>query len=230
MDKTANQEPERFKRENRNYSLSNSPQQAGQKKVKEEKTSFFDFIKIIFWALVIIVPIRTFLFPPFFVQGASMEPNFHDGEYLIVNELGYKETKIGIGGKIITVAKPYKELQRGDVVVFRFPLNPREFFIKRVIGLPGEKIELKEGQVIVYNRSQPEGAILDESRYLPNNFSSTKCGSGQCVFELGEKEYLVLGDNRSHSSDSRSWGVLPEKFVIGKVSLRAWPFNRFQVF
>jgi signal peptidase I len=158
-----------------------------------------------------------------------MEPNFHNGEYLIVNELGYKETNISFNGKSVITIKPYKELHRGDVIVFRFPLNPQEFFIKRVIGLPNEKVEIKDGRIMIFNQRQPGGAILDESQYLPNSNFYTSC-NGQCIFNLESDEYLVLGDNRSHSSDSRVWGTLPERFVIGKVLLKAWPFKKFEVF
>jgi len=102
---------------------------------------FWEVIKMVFWVVVIIVPLRVFLIQPFFVQGASMEPNFEDKEYLIVNELGYKTTEVGFayGEKEINffTVKPFKEFARGDVVVFRYPKNPRIYYIKRIIGLPG---------------------------------------------------------------------------------------------
>jgi len=116
-----------------------------------------EIIKIIVLAFVIIVPIRIFLFQPFFVQGASMEPNFEDGQYLIVNELGYKETELGLGNQSLYTVKPFKELNRQEVVVFRYPLDPSKFFIKRVIGLPGEKVEIKNNQVTIYNKIIPMG-------------------------------------------------------------------------
>ncbi len=189
----------------------------------------FDLAKIIFISLVIIIPVRTFLFQPFFVQGASMEPNFHDGEYLIINELGYKKTVVGTEENKFFTVDSFKDFSRGDVVVFRYPKNPEEYFIKRVVGLPGEKIEIKDGEVIVYNEKNPSGGILDEERYLKDSAHETEC-SGACVFELKNDEYLVLGDNRDHSSDARRWGTLPKDYVIGKVLLRAWPLNEIKFF
>jgi len=115
-----------------------------------EKESYYgvgsfilELLKIFFLAFIIIVPVRVFLFQPFFVQGASMEPNFEDNQYLIVNEFGYKETKIGVANKDLFTIGSFKSLSREDVVVFRYPKNRSQFFIKRVIGLPGEKIEVK---------------------------------------------------------------------------------------
>ncbi|MDZ7612213.1 MAG: signal peptidase I [Candidatus Moranbacteria bacterium] len=200
---------------------------------KESEGGFFSFVfdlaKIIILSLVIIIPIRTFLFQPFFVQGKSMEPNFQDGEYLIVNEFGYKKTKVAVGEKELFTVTPFKEFERGEVAVFRYPDNPEEYFIKRIIGLPGEKIEIKGGDVIVYNKQNPTGGILDETRYLEDALGETEC-SGSCVYDLKDDEYLVLGDNRGHSSDSRRWGALSKEYVIGKVFLRAWPFTDFKVF
>src|SRR4030042_2175397 len=111
------------------------------------KGVILEIVKMVFWVVVIIVPIRVFLIQPFFVQGASMEPNFEDREYLIINELGYKTTEVGFGSEkssLFTV-KPFKELLRGDVVVFRYPKHPKIFSIKRIVGLPGEKIKISNG-------------------------------------------------------------------------------------
>lgn len=190
----------------------------------------WEIVKMVFWVVVIIVPLRVFLIQPFFVQGASMEPNFEDKEYLIVNELGYKNTNIGfIWDKkeinLFTV-KPYKELMRDDVVVFRYPKNPSIFYIKRIIGLPGEKIEIKNGGVYIYNSENPNGFQLDESSYL----SPAVTTSGDQAVQLSSNEYFVMGDNREYSSDSRSWGPVPENDVIGKVLVRAWPIGKAQVF
>jgi signal peptidase I len=203
-------------------------------KPKQEKEEgfwgfVFDLAKIVILSLVIIIPVRTFLFQPFFVQGASMEPNFHDGEYLIVNELGYKKTVVGTEDNNFFTVEPFKELKRGDVAVFRYPNNPKEFFIKRIIGLPGEKIEIKNGNVIVYNQENPNGGVLNEKLYIPDKKGKTDC-DGRCVFELEDDEYLVLGDNRNHSSDSRRWGALSKDYIIGKVFLRAWPFDEIKFF
>lgn len=187
----------------------------------------FEVIKVFVLALVIIVPIRVFLFQPFFVQGQSMEPNFSQGEYLIVNEFGYKQTKVKIGSLNLFTLKPFRELERGDVVVFRYPRDPSQFFIKRVIGLPGERIELRKGEVALQSKDGSfESFVLDEVSYLGSGAET----SGTVSLEMGDGEYFVMGDNRGHSHDSRSWGVLGEEFVIGKVLLRAWPVTEFGVF
>ncbi|OGY34618.1 MAG: signal peptidase I [Candidatus Andersenbacteria bacterium RIFCSPHIGHO2_12_FULL_46_9] len=159
--------------------------------------------------MVIIVPIRYFLVQPFFVRGASMEPNFYDGEYLVVDELSYF----------------LRDAQRGEVIVFRFPQNRSQFFIKRIIGLPGESVRINNGQVEIINDDFPAGVVLDEAQYLPGDMRT----GGQIVVELGEKEYFVLGDNRPASSDSRSWGILGEDEIVGRAWLRAFPIDRLGV-
>jgi len=181
---------------------------------------FLEIVKIFILAIVVIVPIRVFLFQPFFVQGASMEPNFEDGQYLIVNELGYKETDL----KFFKVDS-FKELKREDVIVFRYPHNPSQFFIKRIIGLPGERIRLDKGSVYIYNDKNPEGLKLDET-YLPKDLNT----KGENDYQIKNDEYFVMGDNRNHSSDSRVWGPVKTSNVVGKVLLRAWPINKMDVF
>lgn len=182
----------------------------------------WEVVKVFFWALIIIVPIRVFLFQPFFVQGASMEPNFKDGDYLIVNELGYKQTSADIDGLHLFTVKSFRELNRLDVVVFRYPRDPKQFFIKRVIGLPGEQVKVEAGRVTVFNNQNPDGLVLDERAYLPAGLST----SGAVTTTLKSDEYFVLGDNRQFSHDSRAWGVLPESDVVGKVLVRAWPLSK----
>jgi len=173
---------------------------------------WLDFIweiaKIVIISLAIIIPIRYFLIQPFFVQGASMEPNFEDGDYLIVDEISYR----------------FEAPQRGDVIIFRYPLDQSEFFIKRVIGLPGETIKIQDGRVFVYNQENPQGMILNESQYLPDAYTA-----GDMEVTLNPGEYFVLGDNRGSSSDSRRWGVLPRGLIIGKAWIRAWPVSRIKL-
>jgi signal peptidase I len=186
----------------------------------------WEIIKIIILAFVIIVPVRVFLFQPFFVQGASMEPNFEDGQYLIINEFGYKETDVSIGQNNFFTVKPFKEIKRQMVVVFRYPLDPSKFFIKRVIGLPGEKVQIKDGQVMIFNSENPNGFVLNEKAYLPLGLKT----SGDQVVPLSNDQYFVMGDNRPFSSDSRVWGTVPQKDIVGEVLLRAWPLNRISVY
>jgi signal peptidase I len=219
-----------------NQTIDRGTQDLGEKREHEkEKTnkdggkgiSFFaELVKIVLLALLIIVPIRTFIFQPFFVQGASMEPNFHDGEYLIINELGYKKTVVAAGDKEFFTVDRFKDLQRGDPVVFRYPRNPKQFFIKRIVGLPGETVHIKNGSVTIINDEYPEGLELNEKEYLPSHVETT----GKDEFVLGDNEYVVLGDNRSHSSDSRTWGALSGELIVGKVLLRAWPFSKFSFY
>jgi len=166
-------------------------------------SSFFLFIweilKIVFIALVIVIPIRYFLFQPFIVKGQSMEPNFENSNYLIVDELSFR----------------FRDPQRGEVVVFRYPKNISQRFIKRIIGLPGDKIEVKAGSIMVNDQ------VLDESKYLPSGVQTP----GNIQTSLNENEYFVLGDNRISSFDSRQWGLLPRKNIIGRVLIRAWPIT-----
>lgn len=183
---------------------------------------FFEMVKVIALAIVIIIPIRVFLFQPFFVQGASMEPNFEDGEYLIINEFGYKHTEIpGVG-----TVEQFRDLDRQDVVVFRYPKNPEQYYIKRVIALPGESVAIKDGIVYIFNEVHHQGYALDESAYLAKNVKT----SDMTKITLDEDEYFVMGDNRSFSYDSRAFGPIHRKDLIGRVLLRAWPVSRASLY
>lgn len=155
-----------------------------------------------------------------------MEPNFEDGEYLIINELGYKKTSLDIQGLHFFSVEPFKELDRGDVVVFRYPKNPGQYFIKRIVALPGETITIKDGKVIIADSQNPAGFVLDESDYLDENVKT----SGEVTKKLEDDQYFVLGDNRSASHDSRSWGPLEKNLIVGKALLRAWPVSRAAVY
>jgi signal peptidase I len=159
----------------------------------------FETLKIVVIALVIVVPIRYFLFQPFLVKGQSMEPNFENGDYLIVDEISYK----------------FSNPQRGEVVVFKYPHDTSQRYIKRIVGLPGETMEIKDGKIFI------SGKTLEEISYLPPNFFTPDFGFTKIT--LGEDEYFVLGDNRLHSSDSRRWGTVPREDIIGRVFVRAWP-------
>lgn len=185
----------------------------------------WEVIKVFFWALVIIIPVRVFLFQPFFVQGASMEPNFENGDYLIINELGYKQSDLNIAGVHIFSVNSFKDLSRYDVAVFRYPVNPQQFFIKRVIGLPGERIKVEDGKVTIYNTQNPDGFVLDEDKYLAPNLFTT----GNLDIKLNQDQYFVLGDNRKASYDSRMWGAVPKGDIIGKVLIRAWPVSKAEI-
>lgn len=185
-----------------------------------------EMIKVVILAVVIIVPVKAFLFQPFLVSGASMEPTFENSEYLIVNELGYNKVAPNFGDKNIFTINPFKDISRQTVIVFHYPKDRSQFFIKRVIGLPGEKIQIQDGKVVVYNSEYPEGFQLDESTYL----SSMVKTKGDLTLVLRDDEYFVLGDNRSASSDSRIWGPIKKTDVVGNVLVRAWPLNKMNIF
>ena len=166
----------------------------------------WEVVKVLILSLVIVLPIRYFIVQPFIVRGASMEPNFSDREYLVVDEISYF----------------LRAPKRGEAVVFRYPRDPRQFFIKRIIGLPDERVEIKSGKIKIFNSVYPEGFTLEES-YLLSGLGTHP----DVVSALGPGEYFVLGDNRNFSSDSRFWGGLDRKFLIGRVVFRAWPLNQF---
>lgn len=170
----------------------------------------WDMVKILIMALVIIVPFRMFIAEPFVVSGSSMLPTYHNRDYLIINRISYR----------------FSPPQRGDVIVLKFPKDPTQFFIKRVIGLPGETVQLKQGHVVITNSEHPEGMVLKEP-YLSNQNESLGRTEPQ---KLGSEEYYVLGDNRTASSDSRVWGVLPKTHIVGKVWVRVFPLSRSSMF
>ncbi|MCK5476120.1 MAG: signal peptidase I [Candidatus Pacebacteria bacterium] len=176
----------------------------------ELKDFSIESIKIIILSLIVIAGIRMFIMQPFFVSGKSMEPNFHDGDYLIVDEISYR------------IGDP----KRGDVVIFRYPNDPSEYYIKRIVGLPGEKIGINENEIKIYNVENPEGFKLGEELYIPESTITT----GTYTRELKNDEYYVLGDNRIASADSRVWGVLEKHFIVGRAWIRAWPFDNLSVF
>ncbi len=165
------------------------------------KQTVYEIARFSIIALLIVIPIRLFIAQPFIVSGASMADTFHTGEYLIVDQLTYH----------------LEAPARGDVVIFRYPKDPCKFFIKRVIGLPGETIEIDNSTVIITNDENPDGFILDE----PYIKSMRNIGHTEEV--LGEREYFVMGDNRDESSDSRAWGVLQEERIVGRAYIRLFP-------
>ncbi len=166
----------------------------------------WETLKYAFIAFIIIWPIRTFVAQPFVVSGNSMYPTFHNGEYLIVNEL----------------AKYVGDYQRGDVVILRYPNDPTKFFIKRVIGLPGETITIANGVVSITSPTQKTPLVLTEP-YVKN----AKVDSSART--LDAEEYFVMGDNRAQSSDSRIWGPVPKRLMDGKALVRLFPFTAVAV-
>lgn len=163
----------------------------------------WEFLEVIIIAVAIVVPIRYFIFQPFIVKGESMVPNFQSGDYLIVDEISYR----------------FSEPQRGDVVVFRYPLDPNQKFIKRVIGLPGETVNVKDNGITI---SKDGKEIILKEEYL----SGSSLTEGDKTLTLKKDEYFVMGDNRRFSYDSRNWGVLPQKDIIGRAIFRLFPITK----
>ncbi|MFQ5540859.1 MAG: signal peptidase I [Candidatus Paceibacteria bacterium] len=167
-----------------------------------------DLVKFALIALLVVIPIRLFVAQPFVVRGASMEPTFVGGEYLIVDQVSYR------------LDTP----ERGDVIILRYPRDESIFFIKRIIGLPGETVELVGSEIIIKRGDGSAPFALDES-YLEPGRLQNEYGS----YALGEGEYFVLGDNRTASSDSRTWGILTEDGIVGRAFLRLLPPTRLDV-
>lgn len=171
--------------------------------------SFLEVLEVAVIAVVAVFIVRTFLVQPFLVSGSSMSPNFSNGDYVLVDELTYH----------------LRGPERGEVVVFHDPQDYSTYFIKRVIGLPGERVTIKNDTITVYNAADPKGLALDET-YLPKGTDT----SGNYDVTLSSSTYLLLGDNRPFSYDSRSWGPLPAGNIVGLVRVRLWPLNDMTAF
>ena len=161
-------------------------------------------------ALGLALFIRFFIAAPYVVSGQSMEPNFHDWQYLIVDRISYD-----LG-----------EPSRGDIIVFDLPHNESKAIIKRIIGLPGETVVLSGTQVTIINEEHPQGFTLEEP-YLD---SANLAGGNELMMKLSADEFFVLGDNRRVSADSRAWGSLPRKDIVGRVLFRLYPFDQLSIF
>jgi signal peptidase I len=178
----------------------------------KNKNFWLDALETVAIALVICLVIYNFIAQPHLVKGDSMIPNYHDGEYILTSRL---YTWFGTP-------------QRGDVVVLKSPDDKSIQFIKRIIGLPGEKIKIQHNQVTIYNQQHPQGFILHESYLSPATITN-----GQTFIPEGEtvtipaNDYVVMGDNRSASYDSRAWGFLAKKDLIGRAFFVYWPVVDF---
>lgn len=159
-----------------------------------------ELLKLVFISVIIVVPFRLYIAQPFIVDGASMDPTFEDGEYLVVDEVSYH----------------FREPSRGEVLIFKYPKDPSKYFIKRIIGLPGETVSIEDGKVTITGGEHPEGLTLDEPYVKFSKSESLK-------HTLSESEYFVMGDNRLQSADSRLWGAVPEENIVGRPFLRFLP-------
>lgn len=160
----------------------------------------WEIIQTLVLAGLLIVFFRSFIFQNYIVEGSSMVPTLTTQERLIVSRLSY------------ILGEP----QRGDVIVFQYPYDPQRDFVKRIIGLPGETVTITNGVVFINGKPIP-----DESAYVEHMSMETKP-----PVTLGDDEYFVMGDNRPGSSDSRSWGALTGKNIIGKAWLIYYPFDK----
>ena len=172
---------------------------------------FWDLLKVVCVSLAIIIPVRYFLIQPFYVKGASMEPSFYDHEYLIIDEISYR----------------FNDPSRGDIIVFKYPKDPSQYFIKRIIGLPGEVVDISDNRVYIHGADDnKQKFLLEENEYLPDENRALDSRK----WTLGPDEYYVMGDNREYSLDSRRFGPVDSSLIIGRVWFRGWPFWRFTTF
>jgi signal peptidase I len=178
-------------------------------RVHPYRQMIIESLKVVAVAAVTVFIIRYFLFKPFYVKGASMEPTFQENEYLIIDEITYR----------------FRQPMRGEVVVFKYPDVQRDYFLKRIIGLPGERVKVTDGKVTVYNTQHPEGIVIDE-KYLSAEILTV----GEQDITLNDHEFFVLGDNRPLSYDSRRFGPVDRDQLVGRVILRALPISRAQKF
>lgn len=171
--------------------------------------SILEVVEIGLVALGTVFLVRTFLVQPFLVSGDSMVPNFSNGDYLLVDELVYR----------------FRNPARGEVVVFHYPNDESTYFIKRIIGLPGEVVRIKDGKITIFSGDNAREVVLEEN-YI--SYNSRRMSDGE--FKLEKDEYFVLGDNRSYSFDSRNWGALKRDKIVGMVRLRLWPPQSLRIF
>jgi len=166
--------------------------------MKKSNLIIWGFLKKIIIGLCFIIFFYFFIGAPMIISGSSMEPNFHDKNAALINKFWYL----------------FKKPSRGEVVVFRFPGTRTDLYVKRIIGLPGETVEIKDNNVFIDNKLLAEPYINQDTQQIVYNKTI-----------LGDNEYFILGDNRGGSNDSRTWGVLEKKFIIGKLDLVFWPLS-----
>lgn len=170
--------------------------------VKKLASFFSDLLQTIVFSISIFLFIYLLLFQPHKIKGDSMQPNFPNGEFLLTDKISYR----------------FHPPQRGDVIVFKAPVNEEDDYIKRIIGLPGDTISIKDGSVYVNGQKLeetylPSGLYTNGGIFLPNNKEIV----------VPDNYFFVMGDNRPYSSDSRAWGFVPKKNIIGKAWLVYWP-------
>lgn len=173
------------------------------RKERAKKSTLREVTESLVIAVVLALIIRTFILQPFWIPTGSMETTLMVQDHIIVNKIGYR----------------FKEPQRGDIVVFKYPVDPSRDFVKRLIGMPGDKVEIKNSKLYI------NGSLVPEN-YLPahvKDFGNYQSGI------IPENHYFMMGDNRNNSDDSRNWGTLPRENIIGKAVLVYWPLDRIQL-
>jgi len=176
---------------------------------KEKKESFWgEVLRFAFIVFLIVIPIRIFIVQPFLVSGSSMQHTFEDSDYLMVDEISYK----------------FNDPKRGEVIIFKFPTNTKQYLIKRVIGLPNETVEVSNNTVTIRNEANPDGFILKEG------YIEEQTKSEYIKMTLKDDEYFVMGDNRKASADSRIWGSLNRSYIVGRALIRLLPLNKIDFF
>ncbi len=197
--------------------IASHPTDPASKKVQPpERADFWSFAAELVKTAVIIsfiaYVLRIFVLQPFIVEGLSMYPQFETHDYLLVDKVSYR----------------LHEPARGDIIVFKYPGNTSINYVKRIIGMPGERVHIESGKVTIFNSGHPDGVTLDEPYVEAGNKTLTPSGA-IADYSVSDDTYFVLGDNRQASSDSREWGLLPKVDIIGRVLLQAFPLNHFSL-
>jgi signal peptidase I len=174
--------------------------------MSETKKNIIETVRFVVTVFALWLIIRIFLVQPFLVDGASMSPNFETNDYLIVDKLSYF----------------FREPTRGDVIVFKYPSDTSKYFIKRIIGLPGETVTVRDGNTTVKT-------VAGRDVHINETFVQNTSDNDAKVLTLGAGEYFVMGDNRNQSFDSRAWGPLDKKYIGGRALVRLYPFNKIDI-
>lgn len=188
----------------------NTSQSTQAETEQNKKENFFkEIIKFALLAVIIVLPIRLFIAQPFIVSGGSMDTTFADGQYIILDQISYR----------------FEEPKRGDVIIFKYPLNTKKYFIKRIIGLPLETVEIRGTKITIKNEENKTGFVLKEPYIDPQ-----RNRNDQTTIRLKDDEYFVMGDNRTESSDSRIWGPLKRSLITGRAFVRLFPIGKMGIF